>query len=216
MKDQAATETRLWEGAGVNLATDKLNRMLLPSLPATLYAIDSGVSRLTVHAFASGFFSAFGHDPVISVRAVTGEADLVGGTLEHAALHVTVKAASLTVENDIGDKDRREMQRAMQVEVLESDKFPAITYEASLISGNMTGEGQFSIVVEGELTLHGVTRSEPISARVFVTGDLLRASGEFALHMSDYQIKPVSAVGGGLKLKDALKITFDVVARKQG
>jgi polyisoprenoid-binding protein YceI len=200
----------------VNLATDKLDRMTLPNLPATRYAIDSGGSQLTVRAFATGFLSAFGHNPVISIRTLTGQADLADGTLAHAALHVTVKAASLTIENDINDKDRGEMQRAMQAEVLESDEFPEITYAASRISGNMIGEGQFSVVVEGELALHGVARSEPFSARVFVTGDLLRASGEFAVRMSDYQIKPVSAVGGGLKLKDELKITFDVVARKQG
>ncbi len=200
----------------MNLATDKLDRMTLPNLLATRYAIDSGGSQLTVRAFATGFLSVFGHNPVISIRALTGQADLADGTLAHAALHVTVKAASLTIENDINDKDRGEMQRAMQAEVLESDEFPEITYAASRISGNMIGEGQFSVVVEGELALHGVARSEPFSARVFVTGDLLRASGEFAVRMSDYQIKPVSAVGGGLKLKDELKITFDVVARKQG
>jgi polyisoprenoid-binding protein YceI len=175
--------------------------MTVPNLATARYAIDSGVSRLTVRAFATGFLSAFGHDPVISVRALTGEAGLADATLEHAALHVTVKAASLNIENEASDKDRREMQRAMQEEVLGTDEFPEITYEASRISGSMTGEGQFSVVVEGELTLHGVTRIEPISARVFVTGNLLRASGNFTLRMNEYQIKPVSAVGGGLKLK---------------
>lgn len=104
----------------------------------------------------------------------------------------------------------------MNEEVLEVGKFPEISYECSRVSGNMTGERQFNFVLEGELTLHGVTRSQPISGRAFLTGDVLRASGEFALLLSDYQITPVSAVGGGLKLKDEVKINFDVVARKQG
>lgn len=183
---------------------------------ATRYAIDSGVSRLTIHAFASGFLSALGHNPVISVRSFTGTAEVADDTLEGATSHFSVKADSLNVENDIGDKDRKEMQRAMQEEVLEAKQFPEITYECSRISGDRTCNGQFTFVLEGDLTLHGVTRNEPISGRAFVTGDMLRASGEFVLHLSDYQIKPVSAVGGGLKLKDELKITFDVVARKLG
>jgi hypothetical protein len=44
---------------------------------------------------------------------------------------------------------------------------------------------------------------------------MLRAFGEFALRQSDYGIKPPSAVGGGLKVKDEVKFTFDIVARKR-
>jgi polyisoprenoid-binding protein YceI len=169
-----------------------------------------------VRAFASGFLSGFGHNPVVSVRGLAGTAELLEGTLEHATLHAMVKADALSIENDVSDKDRREMQRAMDQDVLEAAKFPEITYECSRVSGNITGEGQFAFTLDGELTLHGVTRSETISGRAFLTGDVLRASGEFLLRQTDYRIKPVSAVGGGLKLKDELKISFDVVARKQG
>ena len=181
-----------------------------------VYEVDARASRLTVRAFASGFLSAFGHNPNISVRNLRGEARLANQTLEGASLRVTAAADSLAVENDVSDKDRREMQRAMNEEVLEIGKFPEISYECSRIAGSMTGEGQSTFVLDGELTLHGVTRNQPISGRAFVTGDMLRASGEFALLLGDYQIAPVSAVGGGLKLKDELKIDFDVVARKHG
>jgi polyisoprenoid-binding protein YceI len=199
----------------LNLTIERLDNLTPLNAIASRYAIDSGVSRLTIRAFATGFLSAFGHNPVISVRDFVGTAQIADNTLEGAALHVTVKADSLRVENDISDKDRKEMQRAMQEEVLEVGRFPEIDYQSSRISGNRTGEGQFAFVIEGDLTLHGGTRNETISGQAFVTGDLLRASGEFVLRLSDYQIKPVSAVGGGLKLKDELKIAFDVVARKQ-
>jgi hypothetical protein len=43
----------------------------------------------------------------------------------------------------------------------------------------------------------------------------LRASGEFTVLQTDYDIRPVSAAGGTIKLKDELKCTFDIVARKQ-
>ena len=195
-------------------AIDRLDSMTPSNATAYRYAIDTGVSRLTVRAFATGLLSAFGHDPVAGVHTLSGEAHLAEGTLEHAALRITAKAASLTIENDANDKDRREMQRAMYAEVLEGDDFPEISYDCSRISGS-SGEGQFMATLDGELTLHGATRSAPISARVLVTGDLLRASGEFTLQMSDYQIKPVSAVAGGLRLKDEIRIAFDVVARKQ-
>jgi polyisoprenoid-binding protein YceI len=199
----------------VTLAVERLDGMTSSNATTIRYGIDSGVSRLTVRAFASGFLSGFGHNPVISARDLTGTTDLMDGTLDQAIVRASVKADSLSVENDISDKDRREMQRAMNQEVLEAGKFPDISYECSRVSGNVMGEGQFAFVLEGELTLHGVTRSQAISGRAFLTVDLLRASGEFAVRLSEYKIAPVSAVGGGLKLKDELKISFDVVARKQ-
>jgi len=44
---------------------------------------------------------------------------------------------------------------------------------------------------------------------------MLRANGEFPLSQRAYRIKPVSVAGGALKLKDELKCTFDIVARKK-
>ena len=40
--------------------------------------------------------------------------------LEQSSLKVTIQAASLSVKDDISDKDRREIERNMQQEILES------------------------------------------------------------------------------------------------
>ena len=82
----------------------------------------------------------------------------------------------------------------------------------------MTGSGngdRYWVALNGELTLHGVTRSLPVSARVVISGDSLRASGEFAVRQSDYEIALVSAAAGTIRVKDELKCKFDIVARKQ-
>jgi hypothetical protein len=44
----------------------------------------------------------------------------------------------------------------------------------------------------------------------------LKAVGNFTLLQSDFGIELVSVAGGSLKVKDELKFSFDVVARKQG
>jgi hypothetical protein len=49
---------------------------------------------------------------------------------------------------------------------------------------------------------------------VRLKGDTLRAAGEFSIRQSDYEIRPASAAGGTVKLKDELKLSFDVAARK--
>ena len=184
-------------------------------LTAVRYTIDSRISRFTVRVFASGMLSAFGHSPTIAIRDFGGEAQFNPDRLESASLHVTVKAGSLTVTDDISDKDRREIEREMQDSVLESAKYPEIVYDCSRVSVDNPGNGQYSITLQGNLSLHGVTRGLTIPARVAVTGDMLRAFGEFSLRQSDYNIKPISAIGGGLKVKDEVKFSFDIVARKQ-
>jgi polyisoprenoid-binding protein YceI len=65
------------------------------------------------------------------------------------------------------------------------------------------------------LTLHGVTQPQQITAQVSVTGNQLSASGEFTVRQSSYGIKPVSVAGGTMKIKDDVKVTFDLVARKK-
>jgi hypothetical protein len=47
-------------------------------------------------------------------------------------------------------------------------------------------------------------------------GEMLRASGEFILRQSEYNVKPVSVMGGALQLKDELQFSFEMVARQQG
>ncbi len=178
------------------------------------YTIDPGMSRFTVRAFASGVFSAFGHNPTIAIRDFSGEADFDPATLENAALRVKINAGSLAVTNDISDKDRREIEQTMSQEVLETTRYPEIVFESSNVSASRAGDGQYFINLVGNLSLHGVTNSQPVSAQVTVNGNMLRAHGEFSLRQTAYGIKLVSVAGGALKLKDDLKFTFEIVARK--
>jgi polyisoprenoid-binding protein YceI len=134
--------------------------------------------------------------------------------LEQSTLHIVIHAASLAVTDEMNDGDREEIERRMHQEVLESDGYPDIVYECSKLTASKTGEGQYWVALNGELSLHGVTRSQPVSARVTLNGDTLRAAGDFSVRQSDYEIKPVSAVGGTVKLKDELKFSFDITARK--
>jgi polyisoprenoid-binding protein YceI len=186
-----------------------------PESAVTHYAIDGRASRFTVRALASGLLSAMGHNPTIAIRDLTGGMNFDPDKLEASAFSLSIKASSLFVQDDISAKDRREMERLMNEEVLESAKFPEIRYESAAISVNRISDMLYAANLDGQLTLHGVTRRQAIAARVTLLGSMLRASGEFALKQSDYAIKLVSVAGGALKLKDELKFSFEIVARRQ-
>jgi polyisoprenoid-binding protein YceI len=179
------------------------------------YITDTRASQFTVQVFSGGLLSAFGHNPTIAIREFVGEAQVNSDNLEASSLKFTVKAESLTVKDNVSDKDRREMERAMHEEILETASYPEIVYECSKISATRTGEGQHSVTLNGDLTLHGVTRSHTVPARVALTEDSLRAFGTFTLLQTDYDLKLASVAGGALKVKDELKFSFNILARKK-
>ena len=177
--------------------------------------MDAKASTFIVRAFATGMLSVFGHNPTIAVPEFEGEVKWTSSSLEDASVRIVAQALSLTVTDDISKSDRSEIERRMHEEVLETDGFPEIMYECSQVSSvQKLGEGLFAAALNGDLTLHGVTQNQPIAARVTLNGDSLRAAGEFSIRQSDYEIRPVSAAGGTVKLKDELKLSFDIAARR--
>jgi polyisoprenoid-binding protein YceI len=182
---------------------------------ATVYVLDPVLSRFTARAFATGLLASLGHNPSFAIRHFAGEAKFAPDAPEQASVRVIVQAGSLELTDQVSDKDRREIERTMQNEVLQVARFPEIVFEASNPSLSKGGEGLYWAIITGKLTLHGVTQSQQITAQVSISNNQLRASGEFTVRQSSYGIKPVSVAGGTLKLKDDVKLTFDLVAHKK-
>lgn len=180
------------------------------------YSLVPERSKFTVQAFAEGLFSAFGHDPVIHIRNFSGEVHFVPGTIANASLKITVDPNSLAVGEEVKEKDRLEIEQTMRNEVLETSRYDEILFTSSNISVNRLAQGRCQVRVIGDLTLHGVTRKSIwISAEATISDDSLQAKGDFSLKQSDFGIKPYSAAGGTIKLKNELKFLFDMVGQKQ-
>ena len=180
------------------------------------YVMDARASRFTVQAFVTGVLAAVGHNPKVGIRDFSGDVSFSPDTLEGSGFRISIKSSALGVQDDISDKDRREIERLMNEQVLETAKYPEIVYDVPSFTATKMGDSLYSADLKGNLTLHGITNSQPVMARVAVFGDMLRASGDFTLSQTDYQIKLVSVAGGALKLKNDLKFSFEIVARKQG
>ncbi len=178
------------------------------------YAVDARGSRVTIRAFASGVLSMMGHNPVIGARDVSGEIRFAPQALEVKELRLSIATASLSVQNDMSDKDRREIERVMREDVLETDRYPAIAFEGSKVTVERVSSGPLRAEVDGDLTVHGITRPHRVPVQVFLIGDTLRAQGEFEIRQTDFGITLVSVAGGVLKIKNELQCSFDLLARK--
>jgi polyisoprenoid-binding protein YceI len=176
------------------------------------YRIDAGQSRFMVHAFAGGLLSALAHNHNIAVREFSGEAQFTYGSFEPASLHLTVKAGSLAVTDKISEKDRNDIERTMRDEVLETGKYPEIVFRSTGVSATKLAEGKYRAKISGNLSLHGETRGVEFNAEIDLSANSLRAKGDIPLKQTSFNIKPVSVAGGTIKVKDEVKLSFDIVA----
>lgn len=173
---------------------------LISGATAQVRTIDPKQSRVTVHVFKSGLFSAFGHNHEIAAP-VSGTIDESRNTVE-----LMVSAAGLKVlDPDRPEKETAEVQRTMAgPEVLDVQSFPTIHFRSDSV--RQSGPDRFN--VHGELTLHGQTKPATIEATR--TGDgHYRAST--TLKQTDFGIKPVVAAGGTVKVKNEVKLDFTIV-----
>jgi polyisoprenoid-binding protein YceI len=182
----------------------------------TRYRLDPAQSQFTVQAFAEGLFSAFGHDPVFVIRDFAGELQCESDSLANASVNITIKAQSLTVNDDVKASDRAEIERMMREQVLEVEKYPEIVFISNNITASKLSNGRFKAKIIGDLTLHGVTQKNLWNfAEVTATDDRLQAQGELTLKQTDYGIKPVSVAGGTMKVKNEVKLAFEFVVIKE-
>jgi polyisoprenoid-binding protein YceI len=180
------------------------------------YRLDPGQSRFTVQAFAAGMLSFLGHSPTFAVRDFSGVVSFERGRAEEMRLELTVRADGLALVDQVRDADRREIEGTMRRDVLETAAYPEIRYEAAQVSADAVARGHYRAHIGGRLSLHGVTRPQPVDAELLVFDDGIRLRGESSLRLSDYRIRPVTALGGTIRLKDELRLSFDLAGLPEG
>lgn len=179
------------------------------------YTISPSESSLWVLVGKSGIFSALGHDHEIGVKSFTGRVHVSDGGASSSSLELDVDAKSLTVlDKKVSEEDRTEIFNAMHQEVLESAKYQKITFKSvSFDNMKQTGDNNYSFTLNGDLTLHGVTKRVAIPVTATMTPEQLRANGKYTLKQSDFGIKPYSAGGGTVKVKNDVVVNFNIVAK---
>jgi polyisoprenoid-binding protein YceI len=174
------------------------------------YVLDPRQSRLTVQAFATGMLSGFAHNPTFAVRDFNGELSFSLESFEDASLLVTVRADSLELTDQVKEQDRKEILQTLNEQVLQAARYPEIAYRAAGFVGTRLADNWFRVRINGTLTLRGVTRPQAIDAQLRLLDGSAKLSGDFNLPQAPYGIKPVTALGGMIKVKDELKLAFDL------
>lgn len=179
------------------------------------YRLDASKSKFMVRAFSGGLLWFKGHDHFIAVRDFDGEIRLTPQAISPASLEMTIRSNSLVETRDVFTEQQKQIiNKELREIVLESEKYPVITFKSTKVIGKPRPDGSFDARIEGNLTMHDVTRSIVIPARITSAGSDLRAQGEFNVDRSDFKVKATSAFHGMVRVRDKLKFTFDIVAHR--
>jgi polyisoprenoid-binding protein YceI len=185
-----------------------------PGIPG-IFKINPSQSRFMVRAYPGGLLWFLGHGHHVAVRDFSGEAQATPGGLLPASLKMTVKAASLEETGEkFTDEQRQMITNSMRKEVLQAEEYPEMNFTSTSVTANKIGEDEFNAKISGDFTLHGITRTVVIPARVKLTGDSLHANGEFSVKRSDYKVKTHSVKAGMIRVRNRVKFVFDIVASR--
>lgn len=146
------------------------------------------------------------HDWVETVGDVTGAltaVQLAGGGADFTAIRITMMVRS--IKSDMGKTMDNKTYKA-----LKADADPQITF---LLGAPVTilpeKLKQGSIALAGQLTLAGMTKAATLFVtRCILTADSMQLEGVEHIKMTDFNIKPPSALFGTLKAGADITISF--------
>jgi polyisoprenoid-binding protein YceI len=173
---------------------------------------------LTVFSFSLNGFSQkyttktgfIGFYSKTSLEDITAENNQVFSVLDAASHHM---AFAVLLKGFIFPKEL--MQEHFNENYVESDKYPKATFSGTC-SGDMdlSKDGTYQVVIKGDLTLHGVTKSIETTAQLDVKKDHIGGTSVFNLKPEDYNISIPSIVRDKIANAINVKVKIDWVASK--
>jgi hypothetical protein len=106
--------------------------------------------------------------------------------------------------------ERALMEEHFNENYVESSKYPKSTFKGkitNLAAVNFTKDGAYPVTVNGELTMHGVTKTVSSNGSVTVKAGKIAAFSKFSIKLKDYNITIPSLVGD--KISEDIDLTVD-------
>ncbi len=103
-----------------------------------------------------------------------------------------------------GDSGSKARDRKMKRDVLETDKYPDITFTVQHVAGSVGGSGESSVQLEGVMMLHGQSHPMTLTLPVRVEGGAASADTQFVVPYVEWGLKNPSTLF--LRVSDKVQI----------
>jgi polyisoprenoid-binding protein YceI len=135
-----------------------------------------------IYATRNGFIGFYSKTPLENIKAENKQVyAVIDATKKNLAFNLLVKGFSFS---------KKLMQDHFNEEYIESDKYPKAGFNGTYTGDvDITKNGAYKVEAQGQLTLHGVTKSITVPAIIEVKDGKLIGKATFKLTPSDFNIK---------------------------
>jgi polyisoprenoid-binding protein YceI len=192
-----------------------LGTMSLVAAGPRTFTVEPQRSRATIDVGKAGAFSFAGHTHEVEAPLTSGVIRLDPDAPSKSDVRLEFNAAGMRVtgKGESADDVPKVQQTMLSDMVLDVKKYPSIVFES--ISVTATGAAPaLDLTVAGKLTIRGTTKAVTAPVAVKLDGATLTATGKFLIKQTEFGITPIS-IGGVVKVKDELTITFTIAARER-
>lgn len=137
------------------------------------------------------------------------KSELVKGEL---VLEANNQVKSFTLEIPVKSiKSGEKLMDSKTYDTFNADKYPNIAFKLTDVSNLQVNGGNVNVIFNGNLTMAGTTKRVAIKA----TGKNTKTctyifNGSVNLKMTDFSMKPPTALLGAMKVGDGVKLEFDI------
>jgi polyisoprenoid-binding protein YceI len=150
-----------------------------------------------------GFISFYSHTPLEDIKAEHRE---VSGVIDAASGEVAV------IVKMTGFEFRKKlMQEHFNENYVESHKYPKSTFSGRITNNteiDYTSQGSYEVLIEGTLTIHGVTNEISARGTLEVLDKGIKARTSFIVRPEDYDIKIPRVVRNNIAKE--VEVTFEL------
>lgn len=170
---------------------------------------------------SSTLMSRMGHDHVVRATGWKGVFVYDQASPESSKVEITVPVRGLRAdESDMRQKAgfsdkvsasdcRKTEENMLKKNQLWADRYAEISFVSTACR---LGDAAEQLLVTGDLTIRGVSKSLEVVMTIGEKDGAVRASGRFAVRHGDFGFQPFSAPLGALKNKDKIEFVLSVVA----
>lgn len=120
---------------------------------------------------------------------------------EKSSIQLDIEARSAVLKDDwVSAKDAKKIANYAQMDMMDSAKYPLLKFVSTAIASR--GNGLYE--VQGNLTIRNIT--QPVL--VTVTEKSGVCAGKAIVKLSDFKLKPVSALLGAIGTKNEMTVSF--------
>lgn len=156
---------------------------------ASILICASGANAQSMYFTRNGKVSFFSKTSMENIDAVNNEVfSIIDAQKGEIAFAILVKSFKF---------EKALMEEHFNENYMESGKFPKATFNGKITnfsSVSLSKDGIYPVQVEGDLTIHGVTKKITSEGKISVANGVVSSLADFAIKLSDYQIAVPSLV----------------------